>query len=276
MTTDRHIIDCHTHIIDPARFSFADGPGYKPRADESGAREAFCATLDAHEVGHAVLVQPSCYGFDNAAVLDAMATNPGRFKAIAVLDPRTPEAMLASLAERGVVGVRFNLVSYERDALTAPSAERFLARLKALGWFAQIYADDAQWPELAAILLRAGVKVLIDHFGVRDPSRGVAQPGFQSVLRLGRAGNATIKFTAPFRVSRQGGTFADLDPFVASLITAFGIRACIWGSDWPFINLPGGYRYSLALRALDRWVAAAADRDLVLRGNPARLFGFGE
>ncbi|MBV9522637.1 MAG: amidohydrolase family protein, partial [Alphaproteobacteria bacterium] len=144
MALDR-IIDTHAHIIDPARFPFSAGPGYKPRADETGTGEDFCAVLDAHGVAHALLVQPSGYGYDNSAMLDALARNPGRFKAIAVVDPQTPERDLEALAVRGAVGVRFNLVSYRPDALEMPEAERFLARLKALGWFAQVFADDSQW-----------------------------------------------------------------------------------------------------------------------------------
>jgi predicted TIM-barrel fold metal-dependent hydrolase len=275
VVNNARIIDCHTHIIDPARFPYADGPGYKPLPDEIGTRESFCAVLDSHHVAHAVLVQPSCYGFDNVAVLDAMARNPGRFKAIGVIDPAAADRTLVALAVAGIVGVRFNLVSYDREALSGAAGERILARLKDLAWFAQIYAHDEQWPALATVLSRSGVKVLIDHFGVREPARGVDQPGFQAVLALGRGGNAVVKFTAPFRVSRQAMPFADLDPFAAALIGAFGLDNCLWGSDWPFINLSGGFQYATALRALERWVPLSALRGRVLWDNPVRLFGFG-
>jgi predicted TIM-barrel fold metal-dependent hydrolase len=268
------IIDTHAHIIDLTRFPLAPGPGYKPRAEEAGTSEEFCAVLDAHGVAHALLVQPSGYGYDNSAMLDAMARNPGRFKAIAVVDPETPERELAALAAHGVVGVRFNLVSYRSDALSA-GAEPFLARLKALGWFAQIFADDSQWPAVAAVLRRSGVKVLVDHFGVHDPTAGVGQPGFQAVLALGREGNSTVKLSAPFRISREKDGFADLDPFAEALIASFGIERCIWGSDWPFINFPGGFRYDAALRAVERWLKTPAQREAVRWSNPARLFGFG-
>ncbi len=271
----RRIVDSHAHIIDPARFPFAPGPGYKPRPEETGTSEAYCAVLDTHQVSHALLVQPSGYGYDNAAMLDAMARNPGRFKAIAVIDPETPERGLAALADRGVVGVRFNLVSYRRDAISAPGAERFLARLKALGWFAQIFADDAQWPDVAALLQRSGVRVLVDHFGVRNLAPGIGQTGFQAVLALGRASNAAVKLSAAFRISRQRTSFADLDPFAEALIRAFGIDNCLWGSDWPFINLTGGFRYGDALEAVERWLSAPEARDHVLWRNPVRLFGFG-
>lgn len=274
--TAHRAIDCHAHVIDTARFPLDPGPGYKPRPNETGPKETYCGVLDGHAVRHALLVQPSGYGYDNACMLDAIASYPGRFKGIAVLDPTTSERELAALAARGVVGVRFNLVSYERDGLTRPEAAGFLARLKALGWYAQIFADDAQWPEIAEILRKSGVKVLIDHFGLRDLSGGLDQPGFQAILRLGREGNAVVKLSAPFRISREAGTYGDLKPFAEAVIAAFGVENCVWGSDWPFINMASPMRYGAALQAIERWLDNAADLDRVLWHNPVRLFGFGE
>jgi predicted TIM-barrel fold metal-dependent hydrolase len=270
----RRAIDCHAHIIDTARFPLALGPGYKPRPHENGPRETYCGVLDGHDVRHALLVQPSGYGTDNAAMLDAIAAYPGRFKGIAVLDPAMPERALEDLARRGVVGVRFNLPTYERDALTRPEAPSFLARLRALGWYAQVFADDAQWAEVAPILRESGVKVLIDHFGVRDLAEGVDQPGFQAVLQLGRAGNAAIKLSAPFRISRSPA-YDDVKPFVRAAIDAFGIENCVWGSDWPFINMDAPMTYAAALKSVETWLDDAADLDRVLWQNPVRLFGFG-
>jgi predicted TIM-barrel fold metal-dependent hydrolase len=269
------IIDCHAHIIDHDRFPFADGPGYRPRRDERGPREAYGAVLDAHGVSHALLVQPSGYGFDNAAMLDAMAAAPGRYKAIAVADPAIGDRALADLAAAGVVGLRFNLVTHDPTALDGAAGERWLARLKALGWFVQIFAPDAQWPALGPRLARSGVAVLIDHFGIQDPTGGIGQAGFQAVLALGRTGRAVVKLSAPFRIARRAD-HADLDPFAAALLESFGLRNCIWGSDWPFLGLPPGLDYAGALAAAARWLPRPAERDQVLRRNPRRLFGFPE
>ena len=269
------IIDCHAHIIDPARFPFAGGPGYRPKSHETGTAEAYVALLDRHKVGHAVLVQPSGYGTDNAAMLDAVAAHPGRFKAIAMVAPEASEISLRDLAEVGVVGVRFNLVSYRSDALNGATAERLLARMKALGWHAQIYADDAQWPEVAAILRKAGVKVLVDHFGVREPAAGIAAPGFQAVLALGRDGLAAVKLSSPFRVAEARSGAHPLDPFAAALIEAYGLDACVWGSDWPFLGIASPPSYDEAIDWLARWVPDSDDRKRVLWRTPARLFGFG-
>jgi len=272
MTLGR-IVDTHAHVFDLQRFPLPPGPGYKPRPDEAGSADMFCNVLDVHGVGHAILVQPSGYGYDNSAILDAMERHPGRFKAFAVVDPQTPLPTLALLSERGVVGVRFNLASYRGDALSGPGAEPSLARLSELGCFAQIFAEDAQWAAAAPLLRASGVHVLVDHFGLHNPALGLDQPGFQAVLALGRTGRASVKLSAPFRFSRRPD-FSDLDPAVTALLAAFGVEGCLWGSDWPFINLPGGFRYGAALRAIDRWLPRPADREAVLWRNPARLFSF--
>jgi predicted TIM-barrel fold metal-dependent hydrolase len=270
------IVDCHAHIIDPARFPFAGARGYKPRPDESGTREEFCVVLDRHGVGRALLVQLSGYGTDNAAILDAVKAYRGRFKAIAVIDPDASDRTLEDLAAAGVVGVRFNLVSYEPEALLRRDAPRLLERLKALGWFAQVYADDAQWPLAAAVLQRSGIRVLVDHFGVRDIAGGIGHAGFQSVLALGREGKAAVKFSSLFRVSRALKGFHDLDPFVEELLDAFGVAGCIWGSDWPFINVPRRPSYADVMAPLSRWLPDHGDRERVLADNPRRLFGMGD
>src|SRR5262252_2625243 len=97
-------IDCHSHLIDPSRFPFAAQGGYRPRADETGTREAYMAILKANDLRHALLVQPSCYATDNGAILDALAWRPGFFKAIGVFDVATPESKLERLAGQGFIG----------------------------------------------------------------------------------------------------------------------------------------------------------------------------
>jgi predicted TIM-barrel fold metal-dependent hydrolase len=270
-----HIVDCHAHIIDPERFPFTGTKGYHPRSDEKGTREAFCAVLDEHGISNAVLVQLSGYGTDNSANLDAMKSYPGRFKTIAVVDPDIDERKLQELADAGVVGVRFNLPSFDPEALTRPGATRLLKRMTALGWFAQIYADDVQWPAAATVLRASGVRVLVDHFGVRDIAVGTGHSGFQAVLALGREGIATVKLSSPFRVSRMINGFDDLDPYVEELLKAFGVNGCLWGSDWPFINVPRRPSYADVLAPLSRWFPDPTDRARVLSHNPRRLFGFG-
>lgn len=273
MDTSRRV-DCHAHVIAPSQFPYADGPGYKPRPDETGDFDAFRRALASHGLSHALLVQPSCYGYDNACMLDAMARSHGRFKGIAVVAPQASDREMRSLKERGVVGVRLNLMRSDPEALSRPDASRFLARVKGLGWFLQIYATGQLWCGIGRILRRSSARLMIDHLGEPDPSRGVDQPGFQAVLELGREADAVVKLSAPFRASAQPFPHADVDPFVAAAVGAFGLDRCVWGSDWPFLNTSQPVEYGNLLNCLARWLPAPDDRDRVLWRNPARLFGF--
>ena len=204
--TDR-AIDCHAHVIDQPRYPFAVGPGYKPLPHEHGPAEAYHAVLDAHGVEHALLVQPSCYGTDNEAMLAAMRDAPRRFKGIAMVEPTWDERQLAALTEAGIVGTRFNLVVYKPDAVQAAAASGLLGRMRALGWFAQVFATDEQWAAIAEPLRRSGLQLLVDHFGTRETRAALELPGFKAVLALGREGRAAVKLSAPFRLAPASGTY---------------------------------------------------------------------
>jgi len=267
-------VDCHAHIIVPQRFPYADGPGYKPRPDETGEYDAFRRVLTTHGISHALLVQPSCYGYDNACMLDAMARSGGRFKGIAMVAPEISQGEMQTLKEQGVVGIRLNLMRTDPEALSRPGAARFLARVKALGWFVQVYATGDVWAGVGESLRQSGARVVVDHFGDPDLSRGLDQPGFQTILKLGREADAAVKLSAAFRPSARAFPHEDVEPFVAAVIDAYGLNRCVWGSDWPFINTAQRVEYGGLLDLLTRWLPNSGDRDRVLWQNPARLFGF--
>lgn len=267
-------VDCHAHVIAPSRFPYADGPGYKPRADETGDFDAYRRVLAAHGISHAVLVQPSCYGYDNSCMLDAMVRSQGRFKGIAVVAAEATDQEMRALKDRGIVGIRLNLMRWDPEALSRPGASRFLARVKDLGWFLQVYATDDVWCGVDGSLRQSGARVIIDHLGEPDLSRGIDQPGFQAVLALGREMDAVVKLSAPFRTSGQPFPHADVEPFVAAVVNSFGLDRCVWGSDWPFLNTSQQVEYGNLLTCLARWLPNPDDRDRVLWRNPARLFAF--
>jgi len=270
------IVDCHAHVLEPSRFPFVEGAGYRPRPDEVGTLARFDETLRAHGVGRALVVQPSSYGIDNACLLDALERSGGRFRGIAVIDWAASERDLRELKRRGVAGVRLNLPRSGADLLTRPGARDLLERVAALDWLVQVYAGADMWVGIEPILRQSGVTVLIDHMGEPNPARGLPHPGFQAVLRLGREAGAVVKLSAPYRVSARPFPHEDVAPFVTALLDAFGPDRCVWGSDWPFLASPAPVDYGRMLEWLGRWVPDPVTQTLVLRENPARLFGFAD
>jgi predicted TIM-barrel fold metal-dependent hydrolase len=56
-------VDCHCHILDPARFAYGDDVPYRPAGQETGSADYFAQVLDAYNAQHALLVEPnSGYG----------------------------------------------------------------------------------------------------------------------------------------------------------------------------------------------------------------------
>jgi predicted TIM-barrel fold metal-dependent hydrolase len=268
-------VDCHCHIIDPGRFPFALTGGYRPRPDETGTRESFVAQMDECGVDCALLVQPSCYGTDNRAALDACAWQPRRFKIIGVVHPDISARELEALKARGLIGVRFNL-QFDPDALRVAEKSSLLARLKEQGYFVQVHGREQDWVGAVSILRKTNSKAIIDHMGLERADGGIDQQGFQAVLELGQDCDAVVKLSGFFRSSRRGPPYEDLDPFTDAILKNFGVARCVWGSDWPFLGMSPRPGYKDVLAPLSRWLSDPSDRDYVLRNNPQRLFGFGK
>ena len=148
-----------------------------------------------------------------------------------------------------MVGIRFNLSTHGMRQFSEPGAERLLARIKEMGWFLQIHCEKDELAEAAPIIRQAGVRLMVDHFGRPDVARGIAHPGFRTLLEFGRAGNAVVKLSGPFRSSVEGYPYRDVDPFIAAAIEAFTLDHCVWGSDWPFVRMDERIDYGPQLSA---------------------------
>src|SRR5471030_1477225 len=80
-------IDCHTHVIYPARFPYGRDIEYKPSGPEIGTTAQLRQVMKTYGVSHSLLVQPnSGYGSDNSCMFNAIARGEGRFKGIAIID----------------------------------------------------------------------------------------------------------------------------------------------------------------------------------------------
>jgi predicted TIM-barrel fold metal-dependent hydrolase len=271
----RYAVDSHAHILDIAAFPLNNPEGYKPPPNECGTAHEYRTVLAAHGMTHALLVNPFAgYATDNRCMLDAIASSAGRFKGIALVGHEATDAHLQALADGGVVGARFNTLFAGSTSLLGEPGQRLLARIKELGWFAQIYYHDDGLLKLLPLLRQTGIKVVVDHCGCPDPGLGLSQPGFQALLELGREGHAAIKLSGAFRYSSQPWPHADCDPYVQALMEAFTLDNCVWGSDWPFVRVPRRIDYGPTLNLLARWLPDPADRTRVLWDTPSRWFGF--
>ncbi|WP_181196595.1 amidohydrolase family protein [Paraburkholderia sp. BL25I1N1] len=280
--------DCHVHLFDAGRFPYVVDRTYTPGTARVADLNAFEDRLGIERV---VLVQPSVYGIDNAALLDGLRQlGPDRARGVAVIDPATTtHAGLQAMHDQGVRGIRLNLaVHRERDhPVTLDQLRRAAGVVGPFGWAIQIYTDIDMVAAMAPGIAELGVPVVLDHFaGVRTAGQ-FAQPGaFDIAIALVSAGHAYVKLSAPYRASKQSPHYTDLDPFAIRLIDARPDRM-VWASDWPHTGSAisrGGdlsqiepFRNVDAAHALDRlsvWAMTDVLRRRILVENPANLYGF--
>ena len=266
-------IDTHVHVFDPNRFPYPDGPGYRPLPHESGTADDLARVLEDGGITHAVVVQPSGYGTDNAAVLDAIARSGGRHRGVAVVDPGLSDEAMDRLAAGGIAGVRVDLTGLIPDETVSPEVRAFFRQLARRGWLLQVQCPPSDLAARIPVLRDTGLPVVIDHLACADAELGLDQPGLAEVLAFGRTGQAVIKLSAPFRFSREAYPHGDVDWLVRALLDAFTPDRAVWASDWPFIKLQARPAYADVLALVDRWLPDPADRHRVLWQTPAALFG---
>jgi predicted TIM-barrel fold metal-dependent hydrolase len=278
--------DCHMHVFGAAaQYPPAAHRVYTPMPAPVSAWRAVAARLGLSRV---VFVQPSAYGTDNSAMLDALRVMGPDGRGIAVIDDGTQAAVLETFSRLGVRGIRLNVKTHgEGDIGTLRQRfSRASARIGPLGWHIQIYADLPMVAAIGDVIRTSPVPVVLDHMGGARAELGVEQDGFQTLLDLLGAGRCWVKLSGAYRVSDREPDFADSTPIARALVRANPERL-VWGTDWPHIGAhttapqqsapPAIYR-DIDAGALLNLLAEAADdaatRRRILVENPAQLYGF--
>jgi len=267
-------IDCHVHVIDPARFPYAPDVWYRPTAQEIGTTAQLGHVLDAHGIRHALLVGPnSGYSLDNRCMLDALAQGAGRYKGVAVVRNDASLTELQELQANGVVGIAFNAsllgVDHYRDI--GP----LLRRLRDLGIWAQVQVKGDQLAKLRPLLQDSGARLLFDHAGRPEPAAGLGQAGFAALLALADTGRACVKLSGYAKYSALPHPHPDIAPYVQALVEAYTPQHLVWASDWPFLLAPTRVDYGPLLTLFEQLVPDPNARHAMWWETPKRLFGFG-
>lgn len=265
-------IDTHCHILDPARFPYSPDVAYRPAGQEMGELVILNAVMDFHGVNHALLVGPnSGYGLDNRCMLDAIDHGNARFKGTAVVPNDAGDELLSELQQKGVIGAAFN-ASLHGLAYYANIAP-LLKRLAERKMWAQFQVQDDQIVELLPMIEASGVRVMIDHCGRPNIAAGVQPKGFQTLLSLGRSGQAVVKLSGFAKFSQSGFPFDDAKPFVEALAHDFGLNRCMWASDWPYLKASPRLDYG-PMMALYADMFSRAECVQIMWHSPKSLLGF--
>ncbi len=228
-------IDAHCHVFGPAaRFPYARERKYTP----CDAPKAKLFELRDHlGLERNVIVQASCHGRDNAALVDALETAGDLARGVAVVGPEITDGELEAMHEAGVRAVRFNFLKRLVDATPKDVFLGIADRVARLDWHVVVYFEAPDLRELAPFLRRLPTKIVVDHMGRPDVAAGVDSPGFQTFLDF-MARNETVwtKVSCPERLTVAGPPYDDVVPFARTLVERFPHRV-LWGTDWPHPNM---------------------------------------
>ncbi|HZI82609.1 MAG TPA: amidohydrolase family protein [Casimicrobiaceae bacterium] len=267
-------IDCHAHVLDPARFPYRPDTHYAPAGQEIGTAAQLAQAMDAYGTRHALLVGPnSGYGLDNACMLDTIERGAGRYKGIAVVANDVTLDELRRLKRQGVVGVAWNVTHYGLEHYR--DAKPLVEKLAALDMLVDIQVEHEQLLHMLPLLMNSGVRILVDHCGRPTVESGLDEPGFRALLDLGATRRAFVKLSGFVKFSRQPAPHQDAWPFVAALAEAFTLNHCLWASDWPYLRAPQHVDYGVLLHLALTLFPDSADRRRLMWDTPRELFGFG-
>jgi 2-pyrone-4,6-dicarboxylate lactonase len=264
-------VDAHCHVFGPAsRFPYAPERKYTP---VDAPKEKLFALRDFLGFDKNVIVQASCHGSDNAALLDALVNSNDKARGIAVVGEHISDRALKEMDAAGVKGVRFNFVKRLVDFTPRDVLERIAARIAPLGWHIVVYFEMPDRPDLASFFTSLPTAIVVDHMGRPDVKKGVDHPEFQRYLRLlDRHANIWSKVSCPERLTIAGAPYDDVVPFARTLVERFPDRV-LWGTDWPHPNMPVEAPDDGVLVDVIPKIARTPDlQQALLVDNPARLY----
>jgi len=232
----RGAVDAHCHVFGPGdEFPFAPERKYTP-CDAS--KTQLFALRDHLGFDRNVIVQATCHGANNDAMVDALRASKGRARGVATIEPSASEGLLSELDEAGVRGVRFNYVRRLVDPEDDEYYLRIVEKIAPLGWHVVLYFEAQDLAEKWSLFTSFPTTLVVDHLGRPDVTQPVDGEAFNMFLRFMEENpNVWTKATCPERLSTNGPEgFGATVPFYQRVIDAFPDRV-LWGTDWPHPNL---------------------------------------
>ncbi|HTZ80220.1 MAG TPA: amidohydrolase family protein [Stellaceae bacterium] len=117
------------------------------------------------------------------------------------------------------------------------------------------------------------LQVVVDHGAKPAIAKGQREPWAREIRGLARESRAWCKLSGLVTEAGSGWAASDLEPYAGHLLDCFGPARLIWGSDWPVVNLAGGYREWWEATATLLRGLSAQEREAVLGGNAERFYG---
>lgn len=264
--------DAHCHVFGPRDiFPYHPDSTYEP---PDAGKDRLRTLHDILGIERAVIIQASCHGPDNRAMVDAIANSNGAYRGVCIANKDFSNNDFQDLHDGGVRGVRFNFVTHLGGTPDLEAMKNVLDRIKHLGWHLVIHVNAEDIIKFKDFFAQFDMEIIVDHMGRVPCDEGTEQPAFKILKEFMQRDNWWVKICGSERISRQGPPFHDAILFARELLTIAPDRI-LWGTDFPHPNISRWMPNDGEL--LDLVPLFAEDEALqkkVLVDNPARLYGF--
>lgn len=266
-------VDAHCHVFGPGDdFGFAPERKYTP-CDAS--KQQLWDLRDYLGFSRNVIVQATCHGADNSALVDALEASNDLARGVATIKEDISDAELDRLHAAGVRGVRFNFVKRLVDALPFDSLKRIADRIVSRDWHIVIYFESQDLPELYDFFTSLPTILVVDHMGRPDVTKPVDGEDFALFLKfMAENENVWSKVSCPERISVDGPSkdYQDVVPFARKVVESFPDRV-LWGTDWPHPNMKSHIPDDGKLvNMIPLFAPTEALQHKLLVANPMRLY----
>jgi 2-pyrone-4,6-dicarboxylate lactonase len=265
-------VDAHCHVFGPGNiFPYAPERKYTP-AD--APKEKLFALRDFLGFDRNVIVQATCHGADNRALVDALKASEDKARGVATIKPGVTREELADMHAAGVRGVRFNFVRRLADPKPDEYYRGLVGLIQEFGWHIVIYFEAPDLAERWDLFTSLPTDIVVDHAGRPDVTQPLDGEGFALFQKFMRSrDNVWAKLSGAERLTVSGPPrYDDFVPFARHLAETFPDRV-IWGTDWPHPNMKSHMPDEGDLVDLIPRIAPTPDlRRKLLVDNPMRLY----
>ncbi|UGY17311.1 amidohydrolase family protein [Bradyrhizobium septentrionale] len=270
-------IDAHHHVWTLARADYGwltpeRGPIYR----DFGLSDLM-PHLAAAEIDGTILVQAAPTEAETAFMLDVAKGSDLVRGVVGWIDFDADDAATRIDAIAGrelLVGLRPMVQDIaDDDWLLRPELAAPLEAMAQYGLVFDALVLPRHLPRLVQVVDRhPDLQFVLDHFGKPNLATGDIAAWKDDIASLAARANVVCKLSGLATEAAPNWQVADLREAVDHALECFGPQRMLWGSDWPVVNLAGGYaQWFAAAESLLADLSSEA-RAAIFGGNAARVY----